>query len=162
LRTREVRDVDAVEDEAAVGHVEQAHDAACEGRLPAPGLADDAEGLALLDGETDAVDRLHRGDLLLEDDPAGDREILLDAVDDEQAVLVCRDAAVPLNRRLGHVTPSQPSCSPPASPPPAPSCPRRAGTPGDGQGPAPLPRVAGRQSCTSPSRGSSADGTGSL
>ena len=32
----------------------------------------------------DAVDRLDRGDLLLEDDPAGDGEVLPDVVDDEQ------------------------------------------------------------------------------
>ena len=34
----------------------------------------------------DAVDRLHGGDLLLEDDAAGDREVLLDVLDDEQLV----------------------------------------------------------------------------
>ena len=39
-----------------------------------------------LDGEADAVDRLHRGDLLLEDDPARDREVLLEVLDDEQLV----------------------------------------------------------------------------
>ena len=66
--------------------VEQAHDAARHRRLAAAGLADDADGLALLHGEADAVDRLHRGDLLLEDDPAGDREMLLDVVDDEEVV----------------------------------------------------------------------------
>ena len=54
--------------------------------LPQPGLADDAERLALLDGEADAVDGLDRGDLLLEDEPARDREVLLEVLDDEQLV----------------------------------------------------------------------------
>ena len=36
--------------------------------------------------ERHAVDRLHRGDLLLEDDPARDREVLLEVLDDEQLV----------------------------------------------------------------------------
>ena len=44
--------------------------------------------------ERDAVDRLNLRDRLLEDDPARDREVLLDAVDDEQLVAVdsiCRE-----------------------------------------------------------------------
>ena len=40
-----------VEDDLAAGRVEQAHDAARHRRLAAAGLADDAERLALLDGE---------------------------------------------------------------------------------------------------------------
>src|SRR5207344_367674 len=70
----------------ALGRVEQAHDAARERRLAAAGLADDAQRLALAESEGDAVDRLHLRDRLLEDDPAGDREVLLDAVDDEELV----------------------------------------------------------------------------
>jgi hypothetical protein len=72
LGAREVRDVAALEDHAAAGRVEQAHHAARHRRLAAARLADDAERLALLDREADAVDRLHRRDLLLEDDPARD------------------------------------------------------------------------------------------
>ena len=34
--------------------------------------------------EGDAVDRPHAGDLLLEDDPAGDREVLLQVLDGEE------------------------------------------------------------------------------
>ena len=68
------------------GRVEQPHDAARHRRLAAAGLADDAERLALADAEADAVDRLHRRDLLLEDDPARDREVLLQVLDDEQLV----------------------------------------------------------------------------
>ena len=70
----------------AVGRVEQPHDAAGERGLAAAGLADDAERLALLDAEGDAVDRLHGADRLLEDDPARDREVLLDVLDDEELV----------------------------------------------------------------------------
>ena len=66
------------------GGIEQAHDAARHRRLAAARLADDAERLAAVDGEGDAVHRLHGGDLLLEDDPAGDREVLLQVLDDEQ------------------------------------------------------------------------------
>ena len=49
-----------------------------------------------------AVDRLHRGDLLLEDDPAGDREVLLDVVDDEELV-ACELGAVPVRLPAGCV-----------------------------------------------------------
>ena len=38
-------------------------------RLAAAGLAHQAERLALLDVEADAIDRLDRADLALEDDP---------------------------------------------------------------------------------------------
>ena len=40
--------------------------------------------------EADAVDRLDRADLLLEDDPARDREVLLQVLDDEQLVAFSR------------------------------------------------------------------------
>ena len=39
-----------------------------------------------LDAEADPVDRLHGRDLLLEDDPARDREVLRQALDDEEIV----------------------------------------------------------------------------
>ena len=86
LGPRELGDVAPLEDDPARGRVEQAHDAARHRRLAAARLADDAEGLALADGEADAVHGLHRGDLLLEDDPARDREVLLQILDDEELV----------------------------------------------------------------------------
>ena len=42
--------------------------------LPQPGLADEAERLAALDSERDAVDRLHVADVPVHDDSAPDRE----------------------------------------------------------------------------------------
>src|SRR5207302_3209623 len=86
-----------VEHNPAAGRVEQAHDTACHRRLAAAGLADDAEGLALLHAEADPVDGLHRRDLLLEDDSARDREVLDEVVDDEQLV------AGPVRRRLSRL-----------------------------------------------------------
>ncbi len=50
-------------------------------RLAAAGLADQAERLAALQVEGDAVDRLDVADLLLEDDPLGEREVLHDVPD---------------------------------------------------------------------------------
>src|SRR5919108_577142 len=89
LCTRQLRDVAPVEDDPAAGRVEQAHHAAGHRRLAAARLADDAERLALADGEGDAVDSLHRADLLLEDDPARNREVLLQVLDDEELGAVC-------------------------------------------------------------------------
>ena len=57
-----------------------------ERRLAAARLAHDAERLARFTVRADAVDRLHGGDLLLEDDPARDREVLRDVLDLEQGV----------------------------------------------------------------------------
>src|SRR5262249_44382561 len=85
-RARELGDVAALERGRAAGRLEQLDHAAGQRRLAAARLAHDPERLARLDAEADAVDRLHRGDLLLEDDPAGDREVLLDVVDDEELV----------------------------------------------------------------------------
>src|SRR5205823_4024492 len=87
--TREMRDVTAAEDDLAAGRIEQPHDAARKRRLAAAGLADDAECLPLVQRERDAVDGFHRRDLLLEDDPARDREVLLDVLDDEQLLALC-------------------------------------------------------------------------
>src|SRR5262249_55858680 len=81
---REMRDVLPPEDDTPARRVEQPHDAARECRLPAAGLADDAERLALGERERDAVDRLHGRDLLLKDDPLRDGEVLLDVLADEQ------------------------------------------------------------------------------
>jgi hypothetical protein len=76
----------AAEADRAARGLEQLHDAARHRRLAAAGLADDAERLALAQREGDAVDGLHRGDFLLEDDPAGDGEVLLEVLDDEELV----------------------------------------------------------------------------
>ena len=88
LASRQPGDVAALVDDAAGGRLEQLEEAADERRLPAAGLADDAERLALAQREGDAVDRLHGRDLLLEDDPAGDREVLRQVLDDEELVPV--------------------------------------------------------------------------
>ena len=71
--------------------------------LAAAGLADDAERLALLQLEADAVDRLDRADLLLEDDAAGDREVL-DQVLDPDDRLGSRGASdIAIEHLLGEV-----------------------------------------------------------
>src|SRR3954447_6565405 len=77
-------DVTPVEHNAPARRVEQPHDAPREGRLPATGLADDSQRLALVQRERDTVDGLHGRDLLLEDDALRDREVLLDVLADEQ------------------------------------------------------------------------------
>src|SRR6266404_2632757 len=79
-----MRDVAASEDDPPAGRVEEPHDAARERGLAAARFADDAQRLALVQRQGNAVDRLHGRDLLLEDDSAGDREVLLDVLDDEQ------------------------------------------------------------------------------
>ena len=54
--------------DAAVAHVDQAGQRAHQGRLAATGFADEADGLALVDGEAYVVDRVHLGQFLR---PAG-------------------------------------------------------------------------------------------
>ena len=71
-------------------------------RLAAARLADDAERLALPTLKETPSTALTRADLLLEDDPARDREVLLQVLDDEQLVAEpprCRSA--PVRRRSG-------------------------------------------------------------
>ena len=77
-------------------------------RLAAAGLADEAERLAALDVERDAVDGVHGADLLAEDHARGEREVLDEVADLEQrlarrpASRPQRDssvAAAPLSRR---------------------------------------------------------------
>ena len=63
-------------DDRAAGRLEQPRDQARGRGLAAARLADEAERLALVDVERDAVDGLHGADLLLEDDPLADREVL--------------------------------------------------------------------------------------
>ena len=69
-------DVLALDADRARGRVEQADEQPGDGALAAAGLADEAERLAGGQLERDAVDRLHRADLPLEDDAAGEREVL--------------------------------------------------------------------------------------
>ncbi len=73
-----------VEHDLAAGRLEQPHHAAGHRRLAAARLADHAERLALADRERHAVDGAHAGDLLLEDDAARDREVLLEILDGQQ------------------------------------------------------------------------------
>ena len=75
-----LRDVVAVEPDLPLGRVVEPHHDAGERRLPAAGLADEPDRLARVDLEIDAVDRVHVADVLLEQDPLGDREVLLDAL----------------------------------------------------------------------------------
>src|SRR5581483_2260535 len=80
----QVRDVLALELDLALGHVVQPHDHASEGRLAAPGLAHEPDGLARVDVQVHTVDGVDVADVLLEDDPAGNREVLLDAAKPDQ------------------------------------------------------------------------------
>ena len=82
----------AVEDHLAAGRRIDALDRAAKRRLAAAGLADEAEGLSPLDGEIDAVDRLHHPS-------ARDREMGAQPVQLElHAHAVCL-AAMKLSRR---------------------------------------------------------------
>ena len=92
----DVGDLLALELDRAAGRVEQPQQQAAGGRLAAAGLADEAERLAALDVERDAVDGVHGADLLAEDHPGGEREVLLEIAD-----LVQRLAAA---ARAAHVT----------------------------------------------------------
>src|SRR5581483_4484729 len=80
----EVGDVLALELDGALRNVVQTHDHASEGGLAAPRLAHEPDGLARVDVEIHAVDGVHVADVLLEDDPPGDREVLLDAAKPDQ------------------------------------------------------------------------------
>ncbi len=74
-----------VEDDPSVGGLDQLDDRPAERRLAASGLADDAERLAVSNGEVDTGDRLHLPDRVLED-PGLDREVLDEALDAEKLV----------------------------------------------------------------------------
>src|SRR5712691_7617211 len=73
----ELRELDAVEQHGAGRGLVELEDRAAGRRLPASGLADKAQRLALLDEEVDPVDGAHRPDLTLEDDPLRQREVHL-------------------------------------------------------------------------------------
>ena len=70
-------EVAAVEEHLAGGGPVELEDGAAGRRLAAAAFADQAQRLAAADEEGDAVDRLHVGDLALEDDARGDREVHL-------------------------------------------------------------------------------------
>jgi hypothetical protein len=77
----DVGDLLALELDRAAGRIEQAQQQAAGGRLAAARLAHQAERLAALDVEGDAVDGVHGADLLAEDQPGGEREVLLEIAD---------------------------------------------------------------------------------
>src|SRR5205814_5110683 len=134
------RDVPAAEDDPARRRIEQADDAAGERRLAAAGLADDAERLAFAQREADAVDRLDRRDLALEDDPSRDGKVLPDVLDDEQLTVVnVRQPTLPSSRRG-------------AARPRGPSSPGRGGTPFGAARRRVRGRTAGPAPCRSPLR----------
>ena len=89
VTSAEPDEIDAVEGDLPLGRLEQAQQRAPEGGLAATGLPDEPEGLSTADLEVDAVDRL---------EVAGgapqhallDREVLLEAAQAEQHVVVAR------------------------------------------------------------------------
>ncbi len=89
-------DLAPVEAHRARGRLEKLEDGAAQGGLPAAGFADQAERLALGDVEADPVHGAHAADLVVEDDPDLDREVL-----DEVAHL---DAALRSARAVPGVT----------------------------------------------------------
>ncbi len=88
-------DLPALEPDRPRRRLQQAHDRPAERRLATSGLADEAEGLARLDGEADVVDGPHPGNLTVEEDARLDREVLDDVADLEQrAHLSCPPVSV--------------------------------------------------------------------
>ena len=73
--------VATVEQDLAGGRPVELEDRPPDGRFPAAALAYQAERLAAADGERHVVDRLHVGNLALEDDAGGDGEVHLEVVD---------------------------------------------------------------------------------
>ncbi len=82
--------VAAVEDDVAFGRLVELQDGASRGRFTAPRFADEAQRLAALDGEGNAVDRLHGADLALEDDPLREREVHLEVLHIQQRLTISR------------------------------------------------------------------------
>jgi hypothetical protein len=85
-------DVDAVDADLAARHREQAERQTREGRLPGAGLADEPEGLPLVDRERDVVDRRELVVRVPEAGPALDREDLRQAVDLDEGRAVAAHA----------------------------------------------------------------------
>src|SRR4029079_11634090 len=75
LLAGQLRDVPALDEDLAGRRLDQAEQDATDRRLAATRLADQADGLAAVDREADAVDGLDRGDLAAQH-PAVDREVL--------------------------------------------------------------------------------------
>src|SRR5690606_35040735 len=92
-------EVGAVKADAARGRRHQLQEAARDRALAAARLADQAQRLALADGEADAVDRLHLADRAPEHDPPGDRKVLLQVADLDQDLLAASHPAVPCSSR---------------------------------------------------------------
>ena len=76
-----MRDVGAVEADRSRGGLLERDDEPADRRLAAARLADEAEGLALADGEGDVGDGLDAADLALQDGSGGDGELLYEVVD---------------------------------------------------------------------------------
>jgi hypothetical protein len=85
LAPRQVRDVVPVETDRSRGRLDQAQDAVGDGRLPAAGLADQAEHLARRERERDPVDGTD--DAPVSRQPAADREVLHQSVDLERGTV---------------------------------------------------------------------------
>ena len=84
-RPRSADDLLPFEAHRAGGGRDQLQDGAAERRFAGARLADEAECLAFLDGEADAVDGAHAANFVVEDDAGLDREVLDEVADLEQA-----------------------------------------------------------------------------
>ena len=80
LRLGELRYVRAAEADGAGGGFHQAHHGARHGGLAAAGFADEAEGLAFVDAEADAIDGMHLADGAAQQ-ALLDGEVLLEVLD---------------------------------------------------------------------------------
>ena len=80
LRPGQGAQIGSVEDEPPGGQREEPHDASRQGRLSAPGLADEPERFPAAHLEADPVDGLDAPDLVLEEDAFLDGEVLDDLV----------------------------------------------------------------------------------
>ena len=166
----------ALERDRARGRVHQPAQQPGGRALAAAGLADDAQRLALHDVEGDAVDRLDRADLALEDDPALDREVLDEVADlDQRGRSSCRqrlarrppDARAAERAPMARLRRREPASSAGADRPARPSPDRARGAGREQAGdrrarrrrrPA---RAWDRCACGPPARRGSADGSGS-
>ena len=90
LALAQLGELGAAEAHRPRGRGEQLEHRARQGRLAATRLADEADRLALLDAERDAVDGAHRADLAVDEDPGLDREVLDEVGDLEQRLAVGR------------------------------------------------------------------------
>ena len=165
----QVRDVVAVEHDAARGRLEQPGEQPPGRGLAAAGLADHAQRLAGGDGEADVVDRLHRADLLPPDDAPGDREMLGQPGDLEEGAARVVHGAERAGRahRGAHASPwGAAGARPPAgyAPAAASAADRRSGDRPPGDPGQPGAARALRSGCARRSgrRNGTGDGTGSL